>query len=83
MRGFADNIEKLTLKNNYFRKVIFTGKYCQLVLMSLKPGEDIGMEVHNGLDQFFRVDSGVGKLVIGRTEKRIKDGFAVVVSRAT
>ncbi len=79
MKGFVDNIERLTLSNKNFRKVIFTGKHSQLVLMSLKPGEDIGMEVHSGLDQFFRVDSGKGKLLMGSTEKRLGDGFAVVV----
>jgi mannose-6-phosphate isomerase-like protein (cupin superfamily) len=83
VKGFADNIEKLTLGNKNFRKVIFTGKYSQLVLMSLKPGEDIGTEVHTGLDQFFRVDSGKGKLVMGRTEKKLKDGFAIVVPGGT
>ncbi len=83
MKGFVDNIEKLTLNNKYFRKVVFTGKHSQLVLMSLKPGEDIGMEIHSGLDQFFRVDSGKGKLVMGDVEKRLKDGFAVVVPGGT
>jgi mannose-6-phosphate isomerase-like protein (cupin superfamily) len=79
MRGFIGDIEKLTLKNKYFRKVLFTGKHSQLVVMSLKPGEDIGMEVHPNLDQFFRVDMGKGKIIMGKTEKRIKDGFAIVV----
>jgi mannose-6-phosphate isomerase-like protein (cupin superfamily) len=83
MRGFASNIEKLTLNNNNFRKVLFTGKYSQLVVMSLKPGEDIGMEIHHGLDQFFRVDSGNGKLIMGGVVKRISDGFAVVVPGGT
>lgn len=83
MKGFVDNIEKLTLSNKNFRKVLFTGKFCQLVVMSLKPGEDIGMEVHPGVDQFFRVDSGTGKVVMGSEEKRLKDGFAIVVPAGT
>lgn len=83
MKGFVDNIEKLTLKNNNFRKVLFTGKYCQLVVMSLKPGEEIGMEVHPSVDQFFRVDSGTGKVLMGTVEKRLKDGFAIVVPAGT
>jgi mannose-6-phosphate isomerase-like protein (cupin superfamily) len=83
MKGFVDNIEKLTLNNINFRKVLFTGKYCQLVVMSLKPGEEIGMEVHSDVDQFFRVDSGTGKVVMGTVEKRLKDGFAIVVPAGT
>ena len=59
--------------------MIFTGEHSQLVLMSLRPGEEIGLEVHEDLDQFFRVDSGRGKLIIGRSEHRIKDGFAIVI----
>lgn len=83
MTGFVDNIEKLTLSNKNFRKVLFTGKYCQLVVMCLKPGEEIGLEVHPDIDQFFRVDSGSGKIVMGTLEKRITDGFAVVVPAGT
>ncbi|MBN1168434.1 cupin domain-containing protein [Candidatus Woesebacteria bacterium] len=83
MKGFVDNIEKLTLKNNNFRKVLFTGKFCQLVVMSLKPGEEIGMEVHPDVDQFFRIDSGMGKVIMGREEKRLKDGSAIVVPAGT
>jgi len=64
MRGFITNIEKDTEGNDFFRKVIFTAKYSQLVLMSLKPGEEIGEEVHNNLDQFFRFEKGEGKVVI-------------------
>lgn len=79
MTGFIDNIEKLTRDNNFFRKVLFTGKHSQLVVMSLKPGEDIGLEVHQGVDQFFRVDEGEGKVIINGKEEQIKDGFAVVV----
>lgn len=77
--SFIDDIEKLTKENNNFRKVIFTGKYSQLVLMSLKPGEDIGLEVHENVDQFFRVDEGEGELLIEGQNYKLTDGFAVVV----
>lgn len=83
MTGFVDNIEELTLSNSNFRKVLFTGKHCQLVVMSLKPGEDIGQEVHDNVDQFFRVDAGKGKLVMDGTEYEITDGFAIVVPAGT
>jgi mannose-6-phosphate isomerase-like protein (cupin superfamily) len=83
MKGFVDNIEKLTLSNKNFRKVLFTGKYSQLVLMNLKPGEEIGMEVHPDVDQFFRIDSGEGKIVMEASEKMLKDGFAIVVPAGT
>jgi len=79
VKGFHDNIEKSTIANNNFRKVIYTGKYSQLVLMSLKPKEDIGKEVHPDIDQFFRVESGKGKAVINGNEYEITDGSAVVV----
>ena len=83
MTGFVDNIEELTLSNSNFRKVLFTGKHCQLVVMSLKPGEDIGEEVHDNVDQFFRVDAGKGKLVMEGKEYDITDGFAIVVPAGT
>lgn len=79
MVGFIDDIEKLTKKNPYFREVLFTGKHMQLVLMSLKPGEDIGKEVHEHVDQFFRLDSGKGEVFIDGETTEISDGFAVVV----
>lgn len=79
MVGFVDNIEKLTLENNYFRKVLFTGPNSQLVVMSLKPGEDIGEEVHSNIDQFIRVEKGEGKAVLNGKETKIKDDWAVVV----
>ncbi len=62
MKGYSANIEKDTLANENFRKVLYTGKHCQLVLMSLKPNEEIGMEVHTENDQFFRFESGEGKV---------------------
>ena len=79
MNGFVDNIEKLTKENKFFRKVLFTGKYCQLVVMSLKPGEEIGLETHNNVDQFFRVDEGTGEIIINGKKDKIEDGSAVIV----
>lgn len=79
MKGFAVNIEKDTLENANFRKVLYTSKHSQLVLMSLKTGEEIGMEVHPDNDQFFRFESGMGKCVIDGNEYEVGDGFAVVV----
>jgi mannose-6-phosphate isomerase-like protein (cupin superfamily) len=79
MTGFVDDIEKLTKENTDFRKVLHTGKYSQLVVMSLKPGEEIGKEVHDKVDQFFRVDAGEGKLHMAGKITNITDGFAVVV----
>lgn len=79
MNGFVDNIEKLTLDNSNFRKVLFTGEYCQLVVMSLMPGEEIGEEVHPDVDQFFRIDEGAGVVMIDGEETEINDGFAIIV----
>ncbi len=59
MAGYVGPIEKQTLSNNYFRQVLFTGNYAQLVVMCLQPGEDIGNEVHANVDQFFRIEQGV------------------------
>jgi mannose-6-phosphate isomerase-like protein (cupin superfamily) len=82
MKGYVTNIEKESLKNENFRKVLYTAKNCQLVVMSLKPGEDIGMEVHH-LDQFIRVEAGVGKAILNGVEHALEDGFAVVVPAGT
>jgi mannose-6-phosphate isomerase-like protein (cupin superfamily) len=79
MKGFKENIEQLTLENSNFRKVLYTGKNSQLVLMSLQPQEEIGMEVHNENDQFFRFESGQGMVVIDGNEYTVADGDAVVV----
>ena len=79
MKGYVGNIEEITKGNNNFRQVLYTGKHSQLVAMSLKPGEEIGAEVHPDVDQFFRVDAGEGKCVIDGNEYAIKDGFAVIV----
>ena len=78
-KGYKDNIEKLTLENDNFRKVLYTAEHCQLVLMSLLPGEEIGMEGHVGNDQFFRFEKGEGKVIINETEYLVKDGDAVIV----
>jgi len=82
MKGFVDNIEKLTKENNNFRKVLYTGRYSQLVLMSLAPGEEIGEEVH-GLDQFLRIEEGKGKAIVGALEYEVEDGTAIVVPAGT
>jgi mannose-6-phosphate isomerase-like protein (cupin superfamily) len=79
MKGFSINIEEATLENDNFRKVLYTSKHSQLVLMSLKPGEDIGMEVHEENDQFFRFEAGQGKCIIDGNEYELSDGVAVVV----
>lgn len=78
-KGYKDNIEKLTLENENFRKVLYTGEHCQLVLMSLKQGEEIGSEVHTNNDQFFRFEKGEGKVIINETEYEVGDGDAVIV----
>ncbi len=83
MNGYVANIEKLTLENSNFRKVLHTGKHMQLVLMSLKPKEDIGEEVHDNVDQFFRVEKGQGKIVMNNVETPIEDGSAIVVPAGT
>jgi len=79
MKGFNANIEKETLENANFRKVLYTGKHSQLVLMSLRPNEEIGMEVHTDNDQFFRFEKGQGKCVIDGNEYELKDGSAIIV----
>jgi len=79
MKGYTANIEKDALENNNFRKVLYTGKHSQLVLMSLKPKEEIGMEVHEENDQFFRFEKGQGKCVIDGNEYDLTDGVVVIV----
>jgi mannose-6-phosphate isomerase-like protein (cupin superfamily) len=79
MKGYHANIEELTLKNDNFRQVLYTGKNTQLVLMSLLPNQDIGLEVHAQNDQFFRFESGQGLVVIDGTEYPVADGSAIVV----
>jgi mannose-6-phosphate isomerase-like protein (cupin superfamily) len=79
MAGYIDNIEEKALGNGYFRDVVFTGKYCQLVLMSLKPGEEIGSEVHKKVDQFFRIEKGRAKIIIDGIESLVMDGAGIIV----
>lgn len=83
MKAYSADIEKDTLENDNFRKVVFTGKHAQLVLMSLKPGEDIGLEAHHNLDQFFRFEQGEGRVVIDGEEIMVGDGHAVVIPAGT
>lgn len=82
MRGYVDNIEKLALENEAFRRVLYTAKNSQLVLMSIAPGEDIGEEVHT-LDQFIRCEKGTGKAVLDGVEHEVADGIAVVIPAGT
>lgn len=79
MKGFFADIEKDTLENENFRKVLYTSKHSQLVLMSLKPKEEIGMEIHSDNDQFFRFEKGEGKCIIDGNEYELEDGVAIVV----
>jgi mannose-6-phosphate isomerase-like protein (cupin superfamily) len=79
MKGYSTAIETETKKNSDFRRVLYTGKYSQLVLMNLKPREEIGMETHHDRDQFFRFEEGEGKVVIDGVEHKVKDGDAVIV----
>ena len=79
MKGFKSNIEKDTIANSNFREVLYTSKFSQLVLMSLKPNEEIGEEIHPDNDQFFRIEAGHGKCIIDGNSYSIKDGDAIVV----
>jgi len=84
MSGYVGSIEKETLKNTFFRQVLFTGRHAQLVVMCLQPGEDIGNEVHPNVDQFFRIEQGEAKFVFnGKEEHLVADGDAVVVPAGT
>jgi mannose-6-phosphate isomerase-like protein (cupin superfamily) len=83
MTGFTDNIETKTLNNDYFRQVIYTAAHMQLVIMSLKPSEEIGLEVHKDSDQFFRFEGGSGKVVINGEETNVKDGDIAIVPAGT
>lgn len=82
-RGFCDDIERLTTGNDDFRRVLYTGRNLQLVLMTLRPGEEIGEEVHEDIDQFFRVEEGQGVIDIDGRENRVEDDFAVIVPAGT
>lgn len=78
-KGYCGNIEKLTLENTNFRQVLYTTEHLQLVLMSLLPGEEIGLETHDGIDQFFRFESGQGKVIVNESEYVVGDGSSVIV----
>lgn len=79
MTGYSTNIEADTLENENFRKVLFTARHSQLVLMTLKPGEEIGAEHHDDRDQFFRIEAGTGEAIIDGERHALSDGVAVVV----
>ncbi|HEY5982199.1 MAG TPA: cupin domain-containing protein [Anaerolineales bacterium] len=79
MKGFFGSIEDLTLKNSYFRQVLFTGKFCQLVVMCLKPGEEIGREMHPEVDQFFRLEQGEATFILNDTEKYVAHSTDAVI----
>jgi mannose-6-phosphate isomerase-like protein (cupin superfamily) len=82
VKGFVQDIEVVAVKNEAFRRVLYTAKNCQLVVMSLKPGEEIGAEVHH-LDQFFRVEEGTGEAILDGVRTPIRAGFAVLVPAGT
>jgi len=83
MTGYVINIEEKTLANNFFREVLFTTDKSQLVIMALKPGEEIGIEVHPEHDQFIRIESGKGKAIMNGEEHEISDGSAVIIPAGT
>lgn len=78
-RGYCENIERATVANGDFRRVLYTGRNLQLVLMTLQPGEEIGEEVHEDRDQFFRIEEGEGVVLIDGRENAVADDFAVIV----
>lgn len=82
MKGYIINIEKESISNENFRKVLYTAHYSQLVVMSIAPSGEIGEEVH-GLDQFIRIEQGIGKAVLDGAEHKIEDGFAIVIPAGT
>jgi mannose-6-phosphate isomerase-like protein (cupin superfamily) len=82
MKGFVQDIEGLAVQNGEFRRVLYTARHCQLVLMALGPGEEIGAEVHK-LDQFFRVEDGTGEAILDGVRTEIRAGFAVLVPAGT
>lgn len=76
---YVNNIEKETLENEFFRKEVFTGEHLQMTVMSLLPGEDIGAEVHNNIDQFLRIEQGTGRAIIGDQEYDVEDDFVIII----
>jgi mannose-6-phosphate isomerase-like protein (cupin superfamily) len=83
MAGYVANIEKKSLENEYFRQVLFTGPHSQLVVMSIAPGEDIGIETHDDVDQFIRIEAGTGSAILNGEKHNLKDGSAVVIPAGT
>lgn len=83
MTGYVGKIEEITEQNSFFRQVIYTGKHAQLVVMCLKPGEEIGKEVHGSVDQFFRIEEGEGKVVMNGEETVFSEGFGIIVPAGT
>ena len=83
MSGYVTNIETKTLENEYFREVLFTAEHMQLVVMSLGPGEDIGLETHDDVDQFIRVEAGQGTALLDDEEHALEDGSIVVIPAGT
>ena len=79
MKGYCDDIERVTVANDDFRRVLYTGAHLQLVLMTLQPGEEIGEEVHEDRDQFFRIEEGRGEVRIDGAANKVEDDFAVIV----
>lgn len=79
MKGYKENIEMRTVRNADFRRVLYTGAHLQLVLMTLRPGEEVGSETHSDTDQFFRVERGEGKVFIDETVYEVRDGDAIIV----
>lgn len=79
MAGYTINIEQKTIQNKNFREVLYTAPHSQLVVMSIEPGEDIGLETHSDIDQFIRVEAGVGKAILNGEEHPLEDGSAVVI----
>ena len=82
MKGFVEDIEKLAANNQEFRQVLYTAKNCQLVVMALKPGEEIGAEVHK-LDQFLRIEEGTGEAILDGVRTPIRAGFVILVPAGT
>ena len=83
MAGYSVNIETRTLENRHFREVLFTGPHLQLVVMTLQPGEEIGLEKHDDTDQFIRVEAGSGEAILDGERHRLEDGVAVVIPAGT
>lgn len=83
MAGYCTDIEQRTLENENFREVLFTGPHSQLVVMSLAPGDEIGMESHDGIDQFIRVEAGEGKAILDGKDVKLEDGTAIVIPAGT